>query len=222
MRLPRKTAPASARRDYGVYVVTRLAVAGQDGSAVMETTQDVKKAQRHLEDVEEAVPMALARRDADDDALDELAQTVRLGLASRSITATKEEPYKTVFYKGLAYYTAAPIRENAKRYRDLAERLSTTLPAGHALLALVPQIHAAAAAFEASAAAVDEARNKVGLARTQLEVAEDAWARTLEKTYGALISEYGKAKAERFFPSLGKRDEVTSDDDAPPVSPPPA
>lgn len=214
MRLPKDSAPPSARRDYGTYVSTRLIVAGEDAGAVQEATTAVKHAVRHVEDLAEAVPMALARRDAVDDDLDELAQKVRLGMASRSIDAAREEPYKTVFYKGLAYYINAPIAENAKRYRDLADRLHSTLPEKDPLRPHIAQIRKGADAFEVAAAAVDEARNKLGLAKTKLDAVEEEWARAMEKTYGYLISEHGKQKAERFFPALSKREEVTSDDEA--------
>lgn len=221
MRLPQKKAAPSVRRAYGIYVVTRLTTADEDASTVQLATDAVKLAARAVEDIAEAVPMALARRDARDDILDDLAQKVRLGLSSRSTTATKEEPYKTVFYRGLGYYLNAPIPENAKRYRDLADRLSSALPEGDPVLEFVAPIRESATAFEQAAAATDEARNKVGLARTQLDAAEEDWDRAIEKTYGFLISEYGKAKAERFFPRLSKRDEVVSDDDEPAAASPP-
>ena len=221
MRLPQKKAAPSVRRAYGIYVATRLTTADEDASSVQQATETVKLAARALEDIAESVPTALAHRDARDDILDDLAQQVRLALSSRSTTATKEAPYKMVFHKGMGYYLNAPIPENANRYRDLAARLTSALAKGDPVLEFVAPIVESATAYEQAAAATDKARNEVGLARTKLDAAEEDWDRAIEKTYGFLISEYGKAKAERFFPRLSKRDEVVSDDDAPAPTIPP-
>jgi len=44
------------------------------------------------------------------------------------------------------------------------------------------------------------ARNAASIADGHLSTAEDAWEKQMEKTYGALVVEFGRASADRFFP----------------------
>ena len=45
-----------------------------------------------------------------------------------------------------------------------------------------------------------EARTALSMARTDREAAEDEWDIAMEKTFGLLVVEVGKKKANRFFP----------------------
>ena len=54
--------------------------------------------------------------------------------------------------------------------------------------------------FETATRELTTARNAQAIAGGKLEAAEDAWETQMEKTYGALVSELGRAAAERFFP----------------------
>jgi hypothetical protein len=48
--------------------------------------------------------------------------------------------------------------------------------------------------------AVGKARTAVSMARTTLESAQDRLDETFEKTYGALVAQVGRRRAEAFFP----------------------
>jgi hypothetical protein len=43
------------------------------------------------------------------------------------------------------------------------------------------------------------------MAATKLAKATDAWTKQMEKTYGALVVELGRAAAERFFPRVARK-----------------
>ena len=53
---------------------------------------------------------------------------------------------------------------------------------------------------EAAVKEVDAARTADALAATRLASATDAWTSLMEKTFGALVVEVGRAQAEKFFP----------------------
>jgi hypothetical protein len=80
------------------------------------------------------------------------------------------------------------------------------LPAGDDVRkTTVKAIAAGLKAFTAVADAVDSARTAESLASTKIAKAIDAWEKQMEKTYGALVSELGRAAAERFFPRAPRR-----------------
>lgn len=218
MRLPRPEAPWSDRVSYGRYLYTRLLRAKllELAERVKGATAAVKAAGRAVEDAEEPVQDALANRDGVDDDLDDGAQGSRLNLASRGVGADKSAPYTSVFHKGIEYYTAATIAENADRYSELGKRMTEHLPAGDPLLASVPVIEQNVVAFTSAVKSVAAARTEKGLAVTRLESAVEQWDLLVEKTYGALVEKFGKKKAERFFP----RSKRAGGED--PVVPPPA
>jgi hypothetical protein len=89
---------------------------------------------------------------------------------------------------------------------ELKERLGKYLPAPDAVLSSAsPAIEAGIEGFSVSVAALAQARTAEVLAATDLSTATEAWHKQMEKTYGVLVAEVGKAKAKRFFPrSKGK------------------
>jgi hypothetical protein len=205
VRLPASTAHFSAAVHVGNYVVRRLRRAKLTALAddADKATTQVLLAGRAVEDADKPIQAALADRDACDDDLDDAAQDARAALAGRSASAAKEEPYTLIFPEGSGYYTAAPLDEEVKRYGELADRLSKYLPAGDAvLLAAVPAIDKGLAGFTAAAALLGSSRTAEALAQTDLGAALKSWHTQMEKTYGALVAELGKSKAERFFPRV--------------------
>jgi hypothetical protein len=129
------------------------------------------------------------------------AKTFRLKLSARAVGADKAAPYTSIFPKGIAYYTAAPISDNVARYRELLTRATTGLPTGdEALAALQQSLPELIDLYAKAVTELDAARTKAALARTELEVSIDNWSVQLEKTYGVLTSEVTRAGADRFFP----------------------
>ncbi len=169
-------------------------------------TTQIQATGRALEDADKPIQDALTNRDAADDDLDEAAQNARLKLSARSTDATTTAPYTLIFTQGIGYYTAALLDEEVKRYGELKSRLEEHLPAADKLRAkTVAVIDAGLVAWSEAVNALTAARTAESLASTRLSAATEAWERHIEKTYGAIVGQIGKAKAERFFPrSRGK------------------
>jgi hypothetical protein len=171
----------------------------------------VKTTGRAWEDAQEPVQGALAGRDFWDSSLDETAQDLRLKLSSRSLTAKNEAPYTFIFYKGIGYYTAAPVGDEKKRYRELITRSTEALDEDDELLApTVTAIEEGLTHYERFAEELDNTRTALSMARSTRDAARDDWEKAIERIYGALIAEHGRRKAERFFPSLTS---TTADDE---------
>jgi hypothetical protein len=106
----------------------------------------------------------------------------------------------------IGYYTAAPLDKEVQRYGELRSRLIEVLtPEDPVRASAVPAIEKGLAAFTASVAALEKARTEESLAATRLETAEEAFDRQIERVYGALLSELGRAGADRFFPRVSSR-----------------
>jgi hypothetical protein len=209
MRLPRTSAGYETRVHYGRYLVARLRTAGraENAAAVEAATQAMKEAGRAVEDAAEPVQAALATRDGLDDRLDETAQALRLKLASTSVDAMRKEPYTAIFPKGLDYYLAAPLAEQVPRYKELATRIVTHLTTDDALKTeTVDALGGALDAYGAAVTKLDQERTALALARTRRDASEDAWTSLVERTYGALVADLGRKRAERFFPRAQRRD----------------
>jgi len=202
MRLPNQTAGFGQRVAYGRYVAAQLkrAKKAELAAAVDAATAEVKAAGRAVEDAKEPIQEALAMRDGTDGELDDECQDARLSLASRGVEAMRKAPYTQVFPDGADYYLAAPLGEIAKRYRELAQRLETNLPAGDALRARAPVFMGGAEAYEIASKQVDAARTALGMARTRRDAVVDDWCALMERTYGALVAEMDRKRADRFFP----------------------
>jgi hypothetical protein len=216
MRLPAPSAHFSQRVRFGNYVARRLRRA-----RMLPLAADIEKATtlilttgRALEDSDKPIQDALADRDAYDDDLDEAAQSSRLKLAARSTDAVKTAPYTLIFPDGVGYYTASPLDEEIQRYSELKDRLEEHLPAADKVrTATVASINAGLDGFGGAADALSKARTAESLASTRLNAATEAWETQLEKSYGAIVAEVGRAKAERFFPRVrGKKTEAAGAD----------
>jgi hypothetical protein len=169
-------------------------------------TNALREAGRAWEDADDAIQDALADRDGADDDLDIAAQGARNTLAGRGVEAVTQAPYTDIFPEGISYYTAAPLDQEVKRYTEFKKRLAEHLPAADDVRKkTVKAIEAGLKDFNAGAAAVDDARTAEALASTKLAKMSDAWETQMEKTYGALVSEMGRAAAERFFPRSPRR-----------------
>lgn len=203
MRLPASSSSYRQRVRFGRYVASRLrrAKLTQIAADVVSITQKLREEGRAQEDAEDATQDALADRDGADDDLDSAAQEARANLAGRSADAVKREPYTHIFPSGLAYYTAAPLDEEEKRYGELKKRLVEHLPADDEVRKrTLKAIDAGLKDFTRGSTEVDAARTAESLAATRLAKATDAWTRTIERAYGALVAEMGRAAAEQFFP----------------------
>ena len=203
MQLPHENAHYSQRVDFGTYVVRRLKRAQFTSLATDAAlaTAAVKAKGRAWEDRREPVQDALADRDAADDALEDKVKDLRANLAGRSASASKEIPYTSIFPQGIGYYTAAPVDEEIKRYTELGERANAHLPSGDAIKAPSLQANAQGIAdYTGATTALTQAKIQESMAKTDLDQAEEAWNRLMEKIYGTLVAEIGKKAAERFFP----------------------
>lgn len=208
MQLPSTTSSYRTRVRFGLYVARRLrrAKLGQLAEDAAKVTRAVKEAGRSWDDTDDDIQGALADRDAADDDLDLIAQEARHALAGRSLAAAREAPYTDIFPDGVSYYTAAPLDEQVKRYAELKGRLAEHLPASDPVRKKAEKaIDAGLKDFVASAGEVDAARTAESLAATRLAKATDAWAKQMEKTYGALVGEVGRGAAERFFPRAQRK-----------------
>lgn len=209
MRLPAASSHFSKRVRFGRYVTRRLRRARLTALAVdvEQVTTSLRTLGRALEDADDAIQDAIADRDAADDDLDDGAKDARASLAGRGASADKEPPYTLVFPDGVGYYTAAPLDQEVQRYGELKLRLEEHLPGNDKVRnKTVALIVAGLEGFSAASAELAKARTADALASTRLTAATEAWERQMEKTYGALLTQVGKAKAERFFPVVrGKK-----------------
>jgi hypothetical protein len=184
-------------------VTAKLKQAKRNDSAreVETKTNQVKDMGRKVDDAEEPVQLATALRDGAETDIVETAQTFRMKLGSRTLSAQKEPPYTSIFPKGFAYYKSAPLDEKENRYNELIARVKTHLPEGDELKApLLSTLTQDVTTFVTASTNLEEARRTYSISRTALDTAVNEWDTLMEKTYGALISAVGKKAAERFFP----------------------
>ncbi|RYZ40435.1 MAG: hypothetical protein EOO72_08530 [Myxococcaceae bacterium] len=220
MRLPSTTSSYEAYTRYGRYVARRLRRAGLEALAkdAEKVTLAVRTSGRAWEDADDPIQDALADRDSADDALDLTAQTLRNSLAGQGVGSDRRAPYTQVFPQGVTYYLAAPLDEEETRYGELRLRVEQHLTDQ-------PEVRSAALAgittgiqdFTAATAALREAHAREAIAGTEARTAIQSFIRQMEKIYGALLVEVGKASAERFFP---KQRTGRPDTDSTPVPPP--
>lgn len=221
MRLPQATASYQKRVRFARYVVARLGRKKRETGPLKQAANAVRTAGRKLEDLEEEVEERMAERDGADDDLDACAKEARRILGARSADAMTTAPYVSIFPDGIGYYTEATQDTNVERYGELKTRLELHLaPDDEVLARCVPTLTTQTAAFEEGMKAVAAARTAAAIGSTALDVAEDNLDRLLEKIYGGLISDVGKAEAERFFPrtraARGRRTDEPAD---PPTDP---
>jgi hypothetical protein len=204
MQLPRASAVYSALVYYGVYLSRRLQAAKLlDLCAEVKQVNDgVKAAGRARDDANEPIQDAMASRDALDAALDVTTANARAALSGRSAKAMKEAPYTEIFPDGVDFYTAAPLAEQVRRYNLLVERAQAFLPDSDPVrVTLSEQIPALLSDYSAAVDTLDAARSQKSILDSRLDEAEDTWRRTVERTYGALLSRFGKGNyLEGFFP----------------------
>lgn len=205
MRLPPSTSSYATFVRYGFYVVRRLRRAKLDTLATdaEKATLAARATGRAWQDADDAIQAAYADRDGADDELDETGQEVRTNLLGRAVGADRAEPYTLIFPDGIGYYIAAPVDESAKRYGELQKRLETHLPASDTLRkSAVPALRTGIKALQDAEKTLDGAESEERLAATHARKSLRAFERQMEKTYGALVAEYGRAKADRFFPKV--------------------
>jgi hypothetical protein len=203
MQLPGATAHYSARVRFGRYVARRLKRArlGTLAADATKATAAVLIAGRASEDADGPAQDAMADRDAADDDLDAAAQEARAKLAGRAADATTKAPYVQIFPDGVGFYVAAPLDEQNARYSLLSQRLAEHLPANDKVrTTTIAAISAGLEGFAAATADLTAARNASSIADGHLSAAEEAWEKQMEKTYGALVAEVGRAAADKFFP----------------------
>lgn len=213
MRLPPPSSSYMSFVRYGVYVLRRLRRAGLTdlANSVERSVVAARESGRAWEDTADAIQSSLADRDAADDELDATAQGARNSLAGRGVSAAREAPYSQIFPAGIGYYIAAPLDENVRRYGELLARVEKHLPASDGVRkSSVPALQKGIKDFEAAVKSLGAAESDERIAATRARTAVRALERQLEKTYGALVAELGKAPAERFFPRsrASRRDDL--------------
>lgn len=162
--------------------------------------------QRAVEDAEFPEEDALADRDAANDELTTTIQSTRLALASRALGADKVAPYILIFPEGISYFIQARLSQQRERYEELHGRLTAFLPAKDPVrVETIPLFVAQLDEWKVAEVSVTTARTALTLAKTRRDAATTSWRETLEKTYGWLVSQVGRQKADRFFPRAGRR-----------------
>lgn len=214
MRLPASSAGYRRRVRYGRYVTTRLRHARREeaAAAVEAATREVRDTARAVEDASEPVEEALALRDACDSDMDDAAQECRLKLASRSLDAMTKAPYTAIFPKGIDYYIAAPVLESGKRMLELATRVETNLPADDEQREVADVLRGGADAYQPALNRVAEARTGLALARTARDAATEDWEALMERTFGLLVADLGRRRANRFFPRYSRASDHASEE----------
>ena len=205
MQLPKESGSYVSLVRVAVYTSRRLKRSKHDALAadLILGLTTVRTLGRAWEDTEDDVQGGLADRDAADDGLDDVGQETRLGVASTSVAAVREAPYTQIFPHGIGYYTAAPVDQEVTRFTELKERLVTHLSATDPVrVNAVPRLEAGIAEYTNAASGLSAAERNQAAKRTELVHAIRSLRRQLEKTYGILLSEVGKAKAERYFPAV--------------------
>lgn len=224
MQLPKENSHYSNVTRATRYVSRRLRRAGKAALAkdTLAAGVAVREKGRAWEDTEDAVQDALADRDGSDDDLDIIARGTRTTLVGRSLTAVNEEPFILIFHQGLGYYTAATLEDEESRYNELSERIVAHLPASDSVRKTAPAaIKKGIAAFKAAEADLDKAERARGIARTDLERATRNALRQLEKVYGAIMAEDGKAAAESYFPKASRASAKGKEEKSPVPGPSP-
>ena len=189
---------------YGSYVARRLRTAQLNEliDPVKAATLKVQEMGRVWEDTDFTVQEVMADRDAADQVLDEQVREVRRKLIARSNNAEKEAPYTLIIPDGLRWYTSAPVDEELPRYKQLRDRLTSYLPETDELrVDLVPRLSSALDSYAQTEQQLEDTRNAEVRSRDTLEQSLNEWRSLMERTYGALISLYGRSEADRFFPA---------------------
>lgn len=202
MQLPGATSHYNQLIRAGRYTIRRCRRAKLEtlASDLDKATLLVRDTGRAVEDAGGPVQDAIADRTAADDDLDDVAKTGRAKLAGRSVDATRKAPYTAIYPNGIGYYTAAPLDQEELRYTELMQRLTTHLSdTDEVRVQSVPAIEAGLALFKEGSADLIKARNAEALAKTAHAAAREAWETLMEKTWGHLVTQLGKDKAERFF-----------------------
>ena len=208
MRLPDETSVEPVYLRYGRYTTRRLQRAGHTALAadLAKVNRDLRATYRAAQDLEEPVQDGLADRDAVDDGMDGATQIARAAVAGRTTNPATDETYKAIFPLGVAWYTAAPLDEQASRYNELIARVEKTLPASDpARKTLVPVVIQGLKDFEKATKALDKANLAADLGLSGYQSARAGWRRHMDRLYSALRADHGAEYAERFFPKTSAR-----------------
>lgn len=203
MRLPQASSSWRKRLLFGMYVARRLQRSRYQDLAdqAQAANQQIKELGRALEDQEVEIQGALASRDAAWDDLKATDQDVRHALASRSVQATREEPYKSIFAEGLDWFKLAPLGEVKVRHDALVGRLKAHLGASDVVLTeKVPALEGRLGEFVLAQEQHAKVLRDQDLASRSLQRAQTAWGELMERIYGELIKREGKQGARSYFP----------------------
>jgi len=184
-----------------LYLAGRLRAAKEEDLAAGAAAARTRfvAAQRKVTDAHEPVVVAIAGRDAADDALDDVGQSAAATLRGRTPNAAREHPYVDVVPDGLDAIIGASIEDTPKRYEELVERASRFLPEDDPVRQQLAAVPVLVAAFRADSAAVTAALTAEGIAQSEYEAAREDLDRTYERIAGTLIERRGRKVANRFF-----------------------
>lgn len=186
----------------GFYTARQLVIVGQEAQAeqIRSCTQTLLGYGRACEDQTFKTSEHYADRDAQDRLADEVAQQVRLNLASRDVKAKNSAPYTVIFPDGLAWYTEAPLGDQVERYRTLISRCEANLAQTDPVLTeLVPKLSQHLLDWEAAASALTTQLTQETVAKDAEDSCVATWTKLMNDTYYSLSMTYGKGSAERFF-----------------------
>lgn len=202
MQLPDAKASPEEHRKFSRSVLRRLRRAKMDARAetIVRDLVAMQAKVETLSSAEDAYADALDDRDLVDGEADEQVQQAALSIRSRSPNAAKEEPYTLVLPDGVDAVLDLPVPGIAAGLRGFARRLAANLSVGDPALFVIPTIEKLAGDYEQARAVAEDAEVSLANASASVDASKTHLRRTLERTYGELVAELGRKKAERFFP----------------------
>lgn len=200
MELPPKAAKHTHKVRYGYYVIGRLKARKLDELAqqVEQLTHQVRDNTYALEESAGLVQQAVAQRDH----FLERLEAATTNFAAALNTMQKSFPKGTrakIFHSGTNYYTAAPLADQEKRYRELVELCESSIPDGDKMK-IVRVLKKLIKRFIKATRNMGEQRGELFKSRSAKESLATAWEEGMTQVYDKLCETIDTESAESIFP----------------------
>jgi hypothetical protein len=209
-------ASTAVRLDRGMFTFRSLYRARQkDLAASVRAANDrLRTVELRWVESREDRTMAVAARDWCRLEVHTTLRTIRLALASRSLTATREHPYRSMFPRGIAWYVDARLQHFPMRVAVLLAVIDALLAEDDPVRAEhAPLLRRQLLAWDAAVAALHRAEGTVEIADGARRRAHKAWAQTMIEAYAAALVRLGKRKAEQCFTGRKRRPAAEEEED---------